>query len=389
MKKLLLSLAATALLICNHFAYAATNTKTDPKEIVDKTVFELMQKYNIPGVAVELYVNGKPYAYNYGYEQITKATSINDKTIFELGSITKLFTNLLLAMQVSAGKMQLDAPLGNYLLDFQNQDDAIKKVTLENLATYTSSLPFNVPDTITTREDLVKFLAAWKPSTAVGTTWQYSNLSPGLIGEALEMVTHENYDQLFRGRILQPLGMQPIGINVPDDSESHYAQGYNEAGEPVPKADYSLLPASGALKASAHDMHIFLKAALGLSGTPAAIRHAMQVAQTPYVALPNSQQGLGWEIHTHNAQTKDELLNDPEQKNLGPLPAQQLSKDKQIFNGDALIDKTGATYGFRAYIAVIPNKKSGIVILTNKYIPNGVIVNAGRNILLTLSSPGA
>lgn len=382
MKKLFASLIAFMLLLSTTATQAELSDRS--KTVIDKTITELMQKYQIPGTAVELYVDGKPYAFNYGYEQITKSTPISDSTIFEVGSITKLFTNLLLAMQIHSGKTQLETPLGNYLFTTQPANTPIKTVTLENLATYTAGLPFKAPEDVKTQEAFKNFLITWKPTAPIGSSWQYSNISTHLIGEAIAMLTHKNYEQLCRENILQPLGMQLIGFTVPANLASRYAQGYSAEGKPMPKMDAGLLPTASALKASAQDMRRFLKAAIGLADTPAVIHNAMQITQTPYVALPDSQQGLAWEIHLLNPQTKKALLNAPEQNVFGPLPAQRLTTEQRIFNGDNLMDKTGATNGFRAYIAVIPNQKAGIVILTNRYIPNGAIVNAGRKILLNL-----
>jgi len=357
-----------------------------PEVLTKRVINSLMQQYKVPGVAVEFYVDGKPYAYNFGYANLTKKIPIKDETIFEVGSITKLLTNLLLAMEVNAGRMQLDLPLANYLTVFQTQGKAIRKISLENLSTYTAGLPFKLPESVTTPATFTKFLMDWEPAASIGSEWRYSNISTGLIGEALAAISHQSYNQLLTSKILNPLKMQPLGITVPKRYQANRAQGYGESGEPVPDDNVGLLPAAGALKVSAHDMLLFLQAAIGLSDTPKTIATAMQLTQTPYVALPHFKQGLAWEIHSVSNQTTHELLHDPAQKNLGPLPAQQLSKEEQIFDGNNLIDKTGATYGFRAYIAVLPQQKSGIVILTNRYIPNGAIVNAGRAILLNLTS---
>jgi beta-lactamase class C len=93
---------------------------------------------------------------------------------------------------------------------------------------------------------------------------------------------------------------------------------------------------------------------------------------------------MAWEIHPLSSANNDSLLNPPKEMGLGPLPAKALDKNEQQFNGNTLIDKTGATNGFRSYIALIPNQKSGIVILTNRYVSNGEIVKIGRTILFRL-----
>jgi beta-lactamase class C len=385
MKKVLFSLIILITFLLISSKYAQAKQPIDPKTTVDKTINTLMQKYHVPGMAIALYVNGKPYHYYYGYEQNTRATPINNNSIFEVGSLTKLFTTLLLAIEVNAGKMQLNQPLVHYW-DIPHCSTATQKITLENLATHTTGLPLRLPNTIRVAPSLTKFLADWNPAAPLGTQWQYSNIGTNLIGTAIENVTDKNYDQLLEEHILKPLGMQLIGVHVPNSYQIYYVQGYNEKGRAVPKTDSRNLPAAGALKASLYNMQLFLKAAIGLNDVPANLRQAMQMTQTPFVRLANFMQGLAWEIHPINSQTKKSLLNQQAKKDLGPLPAEVLPKNQQIFNGDALIDKTGATDGFRSYIAVIPNQKTGIVILMNRYVPNEVIVAAGREILFTLDN---
>src|SRR3990170_4016085 len=125
------------------------------------------------------------------------------------------------------------------------------------------------------------------------------------------------------------------------------------------------------MKTNVQDMSTFLALAIGLPNTPPNLKQAMQDTQTPRLEVNGIEQGLVWQIHSLN--DKD-LLNEPEKTNLGPLPAKWLPKNQPVFNANKLIDKTGATTGFRAYIAVIPSQHRGLVILLNKYIPNGAIV---------------
>jgi beta-lactamase class C len=377
-KKLHSVLATTFLLLIIHIAKADQNT-TSTETLVKKAIADFMYKNHVPGVAVELYVNGKPYFYNFGYANRDEKKPVTQKTIFEIGSITKLFTSLLLAEQVNAGNLQLNAPITRYLPELPAR---FSQVTLQDLATHTAGLPVNAPEKITDQSALITFLADGSLSATPGTQWNYSNLGMGLLGYALEHATQQSTDQLYIQNILVPLHMQAIGLAVPKKLQAQYAQGYDKDGNNAPCCQLKLLPAAWGMEASAHDMLLFLHAAIDLPGTPKNIAQAMRITQTPYVLLPNMQQGLGWQIHSLNYHTLEDLQFAPLTMDTGPLPATTLPRNKRLFTRNALLDKTGATFGFRSYIAVIPAKQSGIVILANHYVSNGAIVNLGRYILL-------
>lgn len=369
-------------------AYAASINDLEAaskKAFIEQTVSTWMKKNDVPGVAVQVYSEGKPASYYFGVENKRTQSPVNGKTIFEVGSMTKLFTCLLAAEEINSGKIKLKDSVTKYL---PHLDKSFQSINLLNVSTYTAGLPFNVPEEIKTEAELSHYLAEWHPSSPVGTKWTYSNISIGLLGAVLESESHENINALYHQRLLQPLKMQPIGFDVPDNLESHYAQGYDQNGDSIspPKTDF--FPASWNIKLSAQDAAIFLKAALNMPDTPSEVMKAMKITQTGYFKVQNYQQGLGWVIYPMtypmSARMRTYFMNPPEEMDRGPLSAQVIPEHQQKFDGSALMDKTGATYGFRSYIVVIPNKKSGVVILANRYVSNGEIVKLGREILLNL-----
>lgn len=362
------------LLILGDVAYADPNA-----DVINQTIGELMKKNAIPGVAVLLYVEGKPYAYYFGYANPDKKIPVTQHTIFEMGSISKIMTSILLAQEVDFAKMGFSDPIDKYI---HGLPDSFDDITLQDLATHTSGLPFNLPKTIQSRKALEGYFAKWAPEYASEEQWQYSNIGVGLLGDALVNATGKDFDKLYLRHILIPLKMQPITSNVPKRLQRFYAQGYDQAGKPVEPLGAILFPAAGGLKVSAGDMQRFLSAAIGLPDTPVRVLYPMLMTQSVFVKLPDSMQGLGWQIHSLRDNRRN-LLHAPEVADLGPIAVEEVY-DRPMFKDTMLIDKTGATRGFRAYIAVIPNKKAGIVILANKNISNGEIVNAGRAALLKL-----
>src|SRR3990167_6453279 len=124
---------------------AGAKAPIDPHAtLVTSTMTTYMEKNHVPGAAVLLYVNGKPYAYYFGYADRDKKTPVTSDTIFEIGSVSKVMTTLLLAEAMKANKVHLSDPLTHY---FSN-------VSLKNLATHTAGLPFNLPQKIKTQNDL-------------------------------------------------------------------------------------------------------------------------------------------------------------------------------------------------------------------------------------------
>lgn len=354
----------------------------DTDNIVKPAVTAFMEKNQVPGAAVILYVNSKPYAYYFGYANRDKKTPVNQNTIFELGSITKIMTSLLLAQEVDAAKVQLDDSVTPYLTTLS---PAFEDITLLNLATHTAGLPLNTPDAIKTEHDWNKYAETWRPPYSPDEKWIDSNIGMGLLGEAMEVVTHKNLDQLYRTRILLPLKMRPMGLVVPAQWKKAIAQGYDGQGSPVKPSPLGAFPSAYGMRASAQDMQHFLAAAIGLPGTPDRILYPIRMTQTAYVELPDWDQGLAWQIHDLSPDDIKDLLQDKQPDLLKPVKVREMI-EKPLFDGNSLIDKTGTTQGFRAYIAVIPNKNTGIVILANKTSSDQSIVTTGRNILFKLNA---
>lgn len=359
-------------------------TNPVPAEEIKQEITALMEENHIPGVAVELYIDGKPQSYYFGYAKPAKQVPVTKNTIFELGSISKVMTSLLLAQAVDAAKMQLNAPVMQYLPNLSTDFD---DVSLKDLATHTAGVPFNIADNIKTQSELDNFLSHFSYETMSEEKWIYSNLGIGLLGNAIEHATHQNINNLYRQQILSPLHMQLIGLTVPAKLAGNYAQGYTEEGTEAPRCcSTSLLPAAGQMKASANDMQRFLSAAIGLPGTPETILYPMRLTQSAFVELPNAvMQGLGWQVHPLDKKHVQGLLDASDVQDLmKSIDVVDVYK-KPLYSGDVLIDKTGMTNGFRTYIAVIPNKKTGIVILANKAVKGPAIVKSARKILFMLN----
>jgi len=385
MKKFFCTLITIIVLTITTAAVAAPKPKPlDPDQVVKDAIAHFMKKYHVPGAAVVLYIHNRAYTYYFGYANKKTKKPVDNKTLFELGSLTKLFTTLLLAEQIDANKMHLLDLAARYFPELQQGSKQFSQVHLLNLATHTAGFSLDLPGGVNSQQDLMNYLKGWHSDLSVGKQWSYSNIGIGLLGDAIVNATGESYQQLLNEEILQELGMQHTYIDIPANEINNLAQGYNESGQPAPRVVSELFPAAWALKSTLPDMQRFLSASIHISGTPYSISHALRIAQTPYFALKDMQQGLAWQVYRLNPKTMNDLLNPPTTFDISAQPARFIIKIKRQYNGKDLIDKTGATDGFRAYLAVIPAKKSGIIILANRYVANGPVVKVGREILFKL-----
>lgn len=358
-----------------------------PDAIVSSSIYTLMHQNRVPGVAVALYVDGRPYLYHFGMANVALHTPVTENTLFEMGSVTKTFTTLLLGMELDEGKMHLHDSVFKYASSLQRLSGAVDYITLEELATHTSSLPFELPDyVIGSQNAFCNYLNRWRPGRPIGSTWQYSNIGFGLLGYMLEGATAETYDQLLHQRILDPLGMYHTEIEVPPQMENDYAQGYNWDGSPAKQWRHNdIIPAEGALKSTSQDMLKYLMASLGVPGTPADIFLGVRTSCYAYIATRYGLQGLAWEKHPLYTLNGDGYINHTRVLFLRDSTASAVSpNDSVLQDGNALIDKTGNTAGFTAYVALIPSHKLGVVILTNRAAIREQIGEAGRVILLRL-----
>ncbi len=361
------------------FALTLTTAQAETADPYAASVNTIMQQFmaktGTPGAAVVLYVNGEPHTYYYGLADSKTETPVTEKTIFELGSISKVMTSILLAQEIDYAKMALTDSVRKYLPDL---GPGFEKVTLQELATYTAGLPFQLPATVETAQQADAYLARYQPKS-INEEWRYSNLSMGLLGAAIEKETEKEFSNLYRRRILNPLGMV-VGTEVSPAMMKYYAVGHDKAGQAVGPSDFGLYPSAWAVKSTGRDMQRFLSAAIGLPGTSPRLFYPIRMTQVVYVKTPDRYQGLGWQIHPLNADSITELASSPEHNDLGPMDVEETYL-RPVYSGNTLIDKTGTTNGFKAYIAVIPNKKAGIVVMVNKAVLDGNIINPARRIL--------
>ncbi len=360
-------------------SFNAFSSPLNVDALVQTEMKDLMQKEHIPGAAVLLYHQGQMHSYTFGVTDLKTRNPVNLDTIFELGSVTKTFITLLLAEEVQSGKVKLSDKLSL-------GSTSLNQISLLELATHTSSLPFNATGVPYNAENekgaLTQYLQTWTPPYPPGTVWSYSNLGFGLLGMDLAEINHQSLDQLLKEKILTPLQMTHSGLQtfaLPDK-----ATGYRKDGKvAVSNDEPGLLGAAWAMKSSPKDMENYLRAALELPGTPENIDSAMKLTQMAYLQNPENLMkfSLAWVITPLSNLTSRDLNQVQTSHNFNPQKIQFLKPPTLI--SDGLISKTGATDGFRSYIGLLPDSEEGIVILINRYTPDvSPLQQTGEKILL-------
>jgi D-alanyl-D-alanine-carboxypeptidase/D-alanyl-D-alanine-endopeptidase len=232
------------------------------------------------------------------------ASPLGPDTVFEIGSITKVFTTTLLADMALKGEVALDAPAQQYappgmVLPTRNG----KHITLAHLAEQNSGLPrlpLNMslenlanPYADYTVAQLNAFLATHQLGRDPGEAIEYSNLGIGVLGAILAHRAGQTYEELVQARILRPLGMTSSGITLTPHMQANLAVGHDAAGKPTPLWDLPTLAGAGALRSTMTDMLKFLAANTGEPAND--LERAMRLAQAPRFNMPGSARiGLGW-----------------------------------------------------------------------------------------------
>jgi serine-type D-Ala-D-Ala carboxypeptidase/endopeptidase len=288
---------------------------------------------------------------SYGALEKGDTRPLNGDTLFEIGSITKVFTALLLADMAQRGEVRLDDPIAKYLpASVKVPERAGRKITLVDLATHTSGLP-RMPDNFHpkdadkpyadyTEEQLFAFISSHELIRDIGIKWEYSNLGFGLLGQGLARRAGTDYQSLVEKRICEPLKMSSTWITLSPDLEQRFAAGHSADLVTVSRWDIPTLAGAGALRSSANDLLKFLSAMMGYTKTPLApAMQAMLTVQRP-TGQPFIDNALGWEIDTRG--------------------------------GNEIIWKNGGTGGYRTFIGYAPRSGVGIVALSNASTGAGV-----------------
>ncbi|HVW53518.1 MAG TPA: class C beta-lactamase [Trinickia sp.] len=387
MKGIVLRLLAAAMLAASvtpSAGFAAATTQSDVKRSVDAVIGPLMQKEGIHGMAVGIIAAGKSYVFDYGVASIETRRPVTDDTLFELGSISKTLTATLASYAEVSGDLSLSDTTSKYMPALAGTK--FGEVELLNLGTHTpGGVPLQVPDEIKSEADLIAYLKAWRPSYPPGTYRTYSNLGIGLLGEITATTMGGDFKSLMQRRLFPALGMKQTFIDVPKARTADYAQGYTKQGAPVRMKPGVLSAQAYGVKTTAADMLRFVQANMNLVELDGKWQRAVARTHTGYFQAGPMTQDLIWEQYAYPVTLSALLEGNSAAMILHPTPVSRLSPP-QAPRQDVWINKTGSTNGFGAYVAFIPKKQIGIVMLANKNFPIDERVRAAYEILSALAA---
>jgi CubicO group peptidase (beta-lactamase class C family) len=283
---------------------------------IDKAVAPLLKGKKGVGIVVGLIDRHGQRVFGYGSVTVKKGLAPDGDTVFEIGSITKVFTTLVLAQMVRDGELKLDDPVKKHLppeVKVPRRND--KDITLLHLATHTSGLPIAPTDMrwhvlVRPRDwdnpyahygtrQLYAFLAKYRLPRDPGESYDYSNVGLGLLGIAL---THRararSYDELIRCRVGDLLGMKDTRVTLSQGQRARFAQGHDDYGDPTSTWDFETMEGFAALRSTANNLLRFLSANLGLTRTK--LHAALQDCRNARQETPDKQVrvGLGWHLLT-------------------------------------------------------------------------------------------
>ncbi len=272
------------------------------------------------------------------------AAPLDGNTVFEIGSVTKVFTTALLADMVRRGEVSFDDPISKYLPSIVRVPSrGGKQITLFDLATQSSGLP-RLPTNLKpanianpyadyTVQQMYDFLSGYELTRDIGSKFEYSNLGVGLLGHVLTLRARKGYEALLTERILQPLGMRDTKIVLTPGMQSRLAPGHDGAGNAVANWDLPTLAGAGALRSTANDMVKFIAANLDSTAGPVAL--ALARAHGPFrdTGNPGMRIGLAW-------------------MTLTPFDA-------------PIVWHNGQTGGYHTFVGFDPANARGVVVLSN------------------------
>jgi beta-lactamase class C len=349
-------------------AWALTDRQV--REAVEDELDEILTKDNRPGgAAVVVRIDGRTLFFNYG--TAARGKVITSDTLFNLASIGKTFDVTLLSMAVLQGELSLDDTVGKYVTELQDVGD-VSNIRLDHLVSYTSglSLPQDLPPWPDVFYDLPKFmqyLKTWKipEDHEPGKTYIYSHAAYMLLHIVLERRFGMPYAELLKERLLDPLGLSSTSLpphrnavaQLPPELMRRVVQNHDENGRRVGKPgnvqSFYHWPGTGQMFSSARDMATFLAAQLGELSEPAILPEAVALAHKPIAANPpNFLQALSWEVRK------------------GAL---------------TIVDKNGALDNTSSYIGLAPDRRIGLLIMSNR--GDQYVAKVGRRTLLRLGLP--
>ncbi|WP_343318715.1 serine hydrolase domain-containing protein [Sphingobacterium multivorum] len=326
----------------------ATQKSVDNDDLfVDSVANAYLKQQNTQSLAIGILKNGQTKTYFYGETAKGNQTAPTKTSTYEIGSLSKVFTAILLSNLVEEGTITLDQPIALFLPDTLKKNEELSKITFQMLANHTSGLPrlpdnldkvkgFNENDPYKTydKKALYSYLASFKNTKKPGEEYEYSNLGYAVLGDIICSIYKKSYDQLVKDIICKPLEMNNT-FQVLDPKRKDTFKVYNKDGQEVIPWSFDAFGPAGGLKSTLEDLLKFANAQFKMPQTP--LENAMANTRLfTFFLPPDTDLGLAWHMN--------------------------LIDDLTVYWHN------GGTAGSSSYLALSPDKKSGVIILSNSAI---------------------
>lgn len=314
---------------------------------VDSIANAYLKQQNTQSLAIGIVKNGQSKTYFFGESAKGNQTLPTKNSIYEIGSLSKIFTAIILSNLVEEGTITLDQPISLFLPDTLKKNEDLSKITFQMLANHTSGLP-RLPDNLEKvkgystndpyksydKKALYSYLATFKNKKSPGEEYEYSNLGYAILGDIICDIYKKSYDQIVKDIICKPLDMNNT-FQVLDPKRKDTFKVYNKDGQEVLSWSFDAFSAAGGLKSSLEDLLKFANAQFKMPQTP--LENAMANTRLfTFFLPPDTDLGLAWHMN---------LLDDL-----------------------TVYWHNGGTAGSSSYLALCPDKKSAVVILSNSAI---------------------
>ncbi|MGA9773314.1 MAG: serine hydrolase [Blastocatellia bacterium] len=335
-----------------------------PGPAFDEYVNKAIKDWEVPGLAIAIIKNDRiVFAKGYGVRELGKAATVDERTLFAIGSSSKAFTAASIAMLIDEGKLKWDDPATRYLPGFQLYDPyATRELTVRDLLSHRSGLERGDLlwyATAYDRNEVLRRIRYLKPTWSLRAHFGYQNIMFLAAGQIVPSITGKNWDDFVRERIFTPLGMTATSTSIKALASSNnvaapHAKIDNKV-EVVPWRNIDNIGPAGSINSNVIDMAQWVRLQLGggvyqnqrlLSSGAIKEMHSSQTIiplegamEVLYPEAHFMTYGMGW------------FLSD--------------------YRGRKIVEHGGAIDGMRAEVAMMPEEKLGVVILTNK---NGTVL---------------
>jgi len=349
----LASIAALLIISISYLRYRLVHVVDEGhlETSIDREVQKIMRHNPRNALVVGVFKDGDMFFKGYGTIRAAEKIPPDARTVFQIGSVSKLFTTSLLQILCDEGVLTMETTVGDLLGDSAQLSPTVQELTLKRLATHTSGFPkdpealiekviakvgkeklMENPFSHIDKNDLFEYLKRPTDQKKPG-RFQYSNQGVGLLGHLLEIATRKDLETLAREKLFSPLRMTDTAIEPTPEMMKHLVQGYTIDDKPAGLWTFGALAGAGAFSSNAEDMMAFLRAGIE---SRSSVSSSLQKTHLPQ---NDGDTGIGW--------------------------IQPQFVDRFIGNR-SIIWHNGMVGGYASYVSIDAESKTGVVVLFNK-----------------------